>query len=543
MRAIDLYSGVGGWSLGLKLAGLSVEASYEYWMPALRSQNLNLNQSHQPTNIRDLLIADIPGDIDVVVGSPPCTTFSYSNRGGSGNTNEGLIDMVKFLEVVEALDPKFWALENVPRVRNFLEMGFSDRFSPLYRFRDMVPVIEIVDFSDYGIPQSRKRCIAGNYPIDLLRSYSRKLPRRTLGQVKDALCAAPVCVDPIWGFEMNRNDVSEMDFESELDDEEVRMNREAKTHHPVYNGMNFPDRLDQPARTITATCSKVSRESIVIRGVHSFRRLNLRERASVQGFPINYQFFGTSFSEKAKLIGNAIPPYFTFLLAQAVRGVPAEDLIAEQTNPALFSSATSKPQKTLPNRQAYQFSARRGFRAVLPGFRFKSGMRFDLSNQPDDRTAWSVGFFYGPSTNIQNVPLNDGLLKLIGNSGITKRIEMSLGVNFLRVEHGLENTSPKGLQETWSKRAAGMSPYDVVDNLGEIAQQVFAILDRASHDEKHAVIGYVLEAATISMTGSEILGAKKLSDNALKVFAGMYVGAWFNTLRWHKRGYELAASA
>lgn len=543
MRAIDLYSGVGGWSLGLKLAGVQIAASYEFWLPALRSQNLNLGEKHQPTDIRKLSLADIPSDIDLVVGSPPCTTFSYSNRGGSGNTAEGLIDVVKFLEVVEAVNPKYWALENVPRVRNFLEAGFRDRSSPLFRFREMVPNIEVVDFSDFGVPQSRKRCIAGNFPNELLQSYSDALPNRTLGQVTSALSAKSVCIDPVWGFKLKRAQVTEMDFESELDEEEMRMNRDAKAHHPVYNGMNFPDRLDLPSRTITATCSKVSRESIVIPGVRGFRRLNLRERAAVQGFPINYQFFGTSFSEKAKMIGNAIPPYFTFLFAQAVQGVAVEELEIKQTNPSALSLTPTKPKATLPKRQNTHFSKNRGFRAVIPGLRFKSGMRFDLSNLADDRTAWKVSFFYGPSTNIQSVPLDDALLALIGKSAITKRIELSLGVHFLRTEQDLQRTSPKELQSVWSKRETGMSPFDLVDSLGGAAQEVFGMLDRASPDDQHAAAGYVLEAATNSMTGSEILGAKKLSDNALRVFAGMYVGAWFNTLRWHNEAYELADTA
>jgi DNA (cytosine-5)-methyltransferase 1 len=37
VRAIDLYSGVGGWSLGLRLAGVEVVASYELWGPANES--------------------------------------------------------------------------------------------------------------------------------------------------------------------------------------------------------------------------------------------------------------------------------------------------------------------------------------------------------------------------------------------------------------------------------------------------------------------------------------------------------------------------
>ncbi len=451
--------------------------------------------------------------------------------------------MVKFFEVVEAANPKFWALENVPRIKGFLNAGFCDRSSPLYRFRGMVPNIEVIDFAEFGVPQSRKRCIAGNYPFELLRSYSEILPRRSLGDIIRSLNSNSTVVDPVWGFELAGNQLTEMEFEAALDEEELRMNREAKAYHPVYNGMNFPDRLDLPSRTITATCSKVSRESIVVPGSEGIRRLNLRERASAQGFPINYQFYGSSFSEKAKLIGNAIPPYFTYLFAQAANGVGVEEIVTKLYDASLVSSAKSKPSPTVPKKQTRHFSRNRGFRAVLPGFRFKSGMRFDLSNSPEDRTAWRVQFFYGPSTNIQSVPLNLALLDVFRSSDITRRIEMSFGADFAEIEHLLARTSPEEMQLTWSRRGIGLSPFSLVDCLGHIATEIHNKLASTPVDDQHAIIGYVLESASRYMTGTEISGAKKLSDNSLKVFSGMYVGAWFNSLQWHRNIAENAKSA
>lgn len=71
LKAIDFYSGVGGWSLGLGLAGIEVVASYEWWKTANRTNELN---NHHPTNtvdIRLLSLDSLPVGIDVVVGSPP----------------------------------------------------------------------------------------------------------------------------------------------------------------------------------------------------------------------------------------------------------------------------------------------------------------------------------------------------------------------------------------------------------------------------------------------------------------------------------------
>ena len=56
-------------------------------------------------DIRKLELKQLPNpeEVDFVVGSPPCTQFSYSNRGGSGDISDGLVDIFKFLEVVEYL--------------------------------------------------------------------------------------------------------------------------------------------------------------------------------------------------------------------------------------------------------------------------------------------------------------------------------------------------------------------------------------------------------------------------------------------------------
>ena len=90
MKAIDLYSGVGGWSLGLKMAGVDVIQSYEWWSPAAETLINNLGGDVSIADIRTLPLSSIPLDIDIIVGSPPCTQFSYSNRGGSGDIYDGL---------------------------------------------------------------------------------------------------------------------------------------------------------------------------------------------------------------------------------------------------------------------------------------------------------------------------------------------------------------------------------------------------------------------------------------------------------------------
>lgn len=535
MRAIDLYAGIGGWSLGLRLAGVEVVASYEWWQPAVDTHNGNHGGALKPTDVRQLRLEDLPSNVDLVVGSPPCTEFSYSNRGGGGDLDEGLKDLVRFLEVVEHLKPKFWALENVPRVAQVLERGMVDAKHPLYRFRDLGMQIEIIDFSDYGTPQSRRRCIAGNIPFDLVKAYRPRLPRRTLGNVVEAIAAKDEVIDPVWGCALPAAMVTERETEGVLNAEELRMNREAKTYHPVYNNMSFPDAMDSPARTVTATCTRVSRESIVIGDdAAGFRRLSIRERACLQGFPITYQFYARSFPEKAKMVGNAIPPTFTYLVAKAAQDVSAEDLVPyEQVGLSLRRPEAVAPV-TPPTTEGRTYPAGRSFRAALPGLRFKSGMRFELANGRGCQQDWQVRFFFGPSIDIREITLDSDLLGELRKSPLIRSLMMALGVEFTTAGQVLQTSTPDDLQAAWSHRGGGLRPYQVADLLGELAGKVHQRLLSAATDEQHAVIGYVMEAAAEGEEGDSIPGSKKLTTHALPILSGLLVGAWFNTLSWHR---------
>ena len=113
MKAIDLSSGIGGWALGLKMAGIEVIAGYDLWGPAVDTYNANFGTDHRPVDLRntDPLELHEPNEIDIIVGSPPCTQFSFANRGGSGDIDDGLVDIRVFLDFVEKYNPDIICLQ------------------------------------------------------------------------------------------------------------------------------------------------------------------------------------------------------------------------------------------------------------------------------------------------------------------------------------------------------------------------------------------------------------------------------------------------
>jgi DNA (cytosine-5)-methyltransferase 1 len=83
--------------------------------------------------------------------------------------------------------------------------------------------------------------------------------------------------------------------------------------------MDFPDRTDRLCRTIMATESYCSRESIIFPKGDSYRAPTIRELACLMGFPIDYQFIGTNSNSKHKQIGNAVCVHVSMALAKAIK--------------------------------------------------------------------------------------------------------------------------------------------------------------------------------------------------------------------------------
>jgi DNA (cytosine-5)-methyltransferase 1 len=539
LRAIDLYAGIGGWSLGLAMAGIDVVESYEWWGPANRTNELNNRHKTNQCDIRALPLKDLPTEIDIVVGSPPCTQFSFSNRGGKGDIEDGLRDIAKFLEIVKVLKPRFWAMENVPRVAQILKDELAAGGS-LNRFASLRPTIHVVDMQEFGLPQSRERCIAGNFDFDLLFSYRSRCGSRTLGDVIKALSSGALIVDPIYGSRVRAAKVLDHEYEVPLTDEEERMNREAKTFHPIYNNMSFPDRLDKPVRTITATCTRVSRESVVVESQDAtgrFRRLTVRERASLQGFPVTFQFYGKTYQQKVKMVGNAIPPLFTFYLAQAMRRVQKSRLVQPKMAIKRFLPSVERPAVTPPDSAGRTYPSDRRFRAAIPNLRFKSGVRFDLANIVDNgQLHWRVTFYFGNSKSIYEL-VPDGYLhqilsaQLADKSGSYRWREV-----VSKVYAKFSALDEHDLQRVWARKDASSisatHPYDLVDYLGSATNEVLQELQNDPGMCRQAV-GKTLEAWFSSYAGQlnpeSVQGIGKVMRHATAVASGLLVAAAANS--------------
>jgi DNA (cytosine-5)-methyltransferase 1 len=560
MAAIDLYSGIGGWTLGFKMAGIPVAASYEWWKDANLTHNNNFGSHHGETDIRTLELGTLPerGTIEYVVGSPPCTQFSYSNRGGNGDIQDGLEDIKKFLKVVEYLQPRYWAMENVPRVAKILAKEIKSK-GKLARFKELFGEIRVYNSADFGVPQDRKRMIAGRLPFNLLDSYMANVPRLRLSDVLNSLLRAPY-LDPIYGVEIPEADLTDHVREPRLSAEEERINLEAKTHHPVYNRMSFPDNPNRPSRTITALCTRVSRESIIIRDDQGdLRRLTVRERAGIQSFPMNYQFFGSTYPNKLKMIGNAVPPLLTFYIAQSMLETPVGNLLRpNQVPPERLELSRERAVSHNPDNQGAKYPWKRSFWLAIPGLRFGSGVRFDLKNfhaKDDQSTSWRINFYYGSSKDIKKKQLDRTILeKALRVSGLEESEEFN--ELFRQLISFIGTVDEQALQQNWTNQDRNlMGPIKLIDTLAGYVQMFRTRLEeldkeystgiatfirkefekkvQKEDDKKKAKKGKDRKEENEKEKGRSDLN--KASSHAVEIFIGMLIGASFNLIMQNER--------
>ncbi len=146
---VDLFCGMGGWSYGLQQQGFKHSLGVDDCSDTPQIANVyrqNIGAFHQE-DIRHCDLSHLRGTIDVLVGSPPCKSFSVANTRSRTNNTEM---MDEFMRIVNEIKPKVWVMENVSHALKY--------FTAPYQYK--------VDCNELGLPQTRVRGIWSNIPLD-----------------------------------------------------------------------------------------------------------------------------------------------------------------------------------------------------------------------------------------------------------------------------------------------------------------------------------------------------------------------------------------
>ncbi len=154
MKAIDLFSGCGGMSLGFQNAGFEILAAYDNWEPAVNVYKKNF--SH-PIFSDDLADEDVQDRIasqcpDVIFGGPPCQDFSSA---GHRNESLGRASLsISYGNIIAKSKPEYFVMENVPEITKSETLN---KVVDILRNAGYGITTIVLDTSLCGVPQSRKR--------------------------------------------------------------------------------------------------------------------------------------------------------------------------------------------------------------------------------------------------------------------------------------------------------------------------------------------------------------------------------------------------
>jgi DNA (cytosine-5)-methyltransferase 1 len=344
LNVLDLFCGSGGISEGFKLAGFKIVGGVDFDADSVRTFErnfpgavaicgdlLDFSEKRIKSEFGDL-------DVDVLVGGPPCQGFSNANRWQSESKDPRNKLFYEFLRFVKVLKPKVVVIENVRGILT-KDKGYAKaRILQLVENLGYVVSCQVLNASDYGVPQNRYRAFFVAVRIDIAESEFdfSEIRKKTKVTVKDA-------IGELYKFEKTRDEIRITAEPSSVYRKYLRSRRGVVPNHEVKypaeltqerishvpqggNWVDIPIKLFPTQRNNRHSSAfkrlneKDCSVTIDTGNAHSnyfhpkFNRIpTVREAARLQSFSDNFEFLGTR-SSQYRQVGNAVPP----LLARAI---------------------------------------------------------------------------------------------------------------------------------------------------------------------------------------------------------------------------------
>lgn len=344
-KGIGLFSGCGGLDFGFEAAGVDIVGHVEIWDAANEIYNQNIAGSALlKKDINDITEDDLIewkekyGEIDIIVGGPPCQGFSLAGKRDPEDIRNQLYK--QYVKVVSGIHPKAFVFENVSKMTSMKNKDGSLFLDVIIKaFSDIGYNIEhkVVNAYEYGVPQARERVIIVGVRNDLGKEFIFRPPR-----VKDKKVGQTSLLN-------EKNTIRT--FRDAMEGLDSLESGEASTNDPLHwaishpqhvidwlvdipEGMSAhenPDPMKRPPSGFNTTykrniwnepCSTISTNFNMISGCRNVhptdtRSLTIREATRAQSFPDEFVFCGR-WSDVRTAIGNAVPPLLAYEIASEI---------------------------------------------------------------------------------------------------------------------------------------------------------------------------------------------------------------------------------
>lgn len=337
LNFIDVFCGAGGLSCGLELAGLNCLLGIDFDKHAI--DTFDKNHKHATNFCGDItklheseLLELLKGqEVHVVVGGPPCQGFSTVGRGNPKDKRNSLF--LQFLRVVKITKPYYVCIENVTGL--LAKKNEQTLLSIFKEFSKLGYNLEakVLESQKYGVPEKRKRTIIiGSrineqiqFPLcthDTLVGQSF-IPALTIGEAFKKI--------ELLGKKVKNHSKEDAQISNDLDLKRIKRIPEgrgiryerdeneflSKSLKLGVNWQELPENRFRQTKYHRLDSKRPGPTMMTHR--HNYyhptenRYLTVREAASIQSFPEQFEFLG-SISSQWRQIGNAVPP----LMAKAI---------------------------------------------------------------------------------------------------------------------------------------------------------------------------------------------------------------------------------
>lgn len=525
LSVIDFFCGAGGFSEGFRQMGFEIVRGYDHWRPAIETYNHNFGTNSTIKNILDFKnieeIEALP-DTDVIIGSPPCVSFSSSNKSGKADKSLGVQLTECFLRIVAVKKHqknsrlKAWFMENVVNSKHYLqpeytfqelnleEWAIRNRISPHKTAIVLLENTEVINSADFGSLQARKRVISGEVikigklirpkPTHSNKVESNLPPHRTVGEMKRTLPnpfssqKSTLVNDPLFKLTISQEELSDHFYDTGIYAVDAKFSKHWKVNHPYMGKMSFPENENKPSRTITATRIANSRESIIYKselnrkGNGEFRLPTIREAATIMGFPITFQFTGTEYT-KWRLIGNAVCSSVSKQLAQTVLeslnlSVPATPIVTTKVNLNGIENLNTFQTKVFNKPPKKNKGAKCRWHSFKDGNLTVTLSNFRIGEDKKSKNRWFTSIQYGSGEGFPSQLVNDytftEIEPIIQNHSTGKRF-LEIVNNGFTAQIGTKDE----LQELFERQTELAGKKDPT----ELIEQLKRIIDSLINDE------------------------------------------------------------
>jgi DNA (cytosine-5)-methyltransferase 1 len=319
-KLIDIFSGCGGLSTGFEWAGqFETVLTADIWQTALDTVKLNKPNTETICKpLQDLENQEIQkikekyGEIEVVVGGPPCQGFSLAGKRKSDDPRNNLWqEYVRFVSIIK---PNWFVLENVfglASMKNQDGEKVIDLILKEFKKIGYTCEVNLISAKNFNVAQDRKRLlIIGNKNGKYLKlkpvtKTKQKTVREVISDLESLKSGEKSKKDP-YHFAMNHN-TNHLKWLKPVPEGDTAHNYKhitgmtAKGYSTTYKRIWW----DRPSPAITTCFNSISSQN----NVHpaDTRALTIREAMRIQSFPDNFIFAGNHKDIRTQ-IGNAVPP-------------------------------------------------------------------------------------------------------------------------------------------------------------------------------------------------------------------------------------------